>query len=59
MRSFELDRTVIRSLTPKWDLSCVRWFLTKAPYEPFQEPLLSILLLRQFPTGFRFCKAQE
>ena len=34
LRSFELDRPVIRSLTPKWDLSCVLWSLTKEPYEP-------------------------
>ena len=35
MRSFELERPVSRSLTPKWDLSCVLWSLTKTPYEPF------------------------
>ena len=34
IRSFELSRPVSRSLTPKWDLSCVLWSFTKKPYEP-------------------------
>ena len=46
MRSFELDRTVIRSLTPKWDLSCVLWSLTKAPYEPLSGASLKYLTLK-------------
>lgn len=33
-RAFELKRPVTRSLTPKWDLSCVLLSLTKAPFEP-------------------------
>lgn len=43
IRSFELLRPVSRSLTPKWDLSCVLWSLTKAPYEPLSEASLSHL----------------
>ena len=34
IRSFELQRPVQRSLTPKWDLSWVLVCLQKAPYEP-------------------------
>ena len=34
IRSFELQRPVQRSLTPKWDLSWVLVCLLKAPYEP-------------------------
>ena len=43
MRSFELDKPVCRSLTPKWDLSCVLWSLTKAPYEPLSSASLKFL----------------
>lgn len=43
IRSFELARPVTRSLTPKWDLSCVLWSLTKAPYEPLAKASLSHL----------------
>ena len=46
MRSFELDRPVIRSLTPKWDLSCVLWSLTKEPYEPLTGASLKFLTLK-------------
>ena len=37
VRSFELSRPVCRSLTPKWDLACVLWSLTKAPFEPLDQ----------------------
>ena len=37
IRSFELQRPVQRSLTPKWDLSWVLTCLQKAPYEPFHK----------------------
>ena len=41
MRSFELEKPIFRSLTPKWVLSCVLWSLTlcslkyKASFMPF------------------------
>ena len=34
IRSFELQRSVQRCLTPKWDLSWVLTCLQKAPFEP-------------------------
>ena len=37
IRSFELQRPVQRSLTPKWDLSWVLVCLQKAPYKPLHE----------------------
>ena len=37
MRALELKRPVSRSLAPKWDLACVLWSLTKAPYEPLAQ----------------------
>ena len=37
IRSFELQRPVQRSLTPKWDLSWVLVCLQKAPYEPLHK----------------------
>ena len=40
IRSLEHKRPVSRSLTPKWDLSCVLWSLTKAPYEPLDQATL-------------------
>ena len=43
MRAMELKRPVSRSLTPKWDLSCVLWSLTKAPYEPLDQASLQFL----------------
>ena len=43
VRAFELKRPVSRSLTPKWDLSCVLWSLTKAPYEPLDQATLQAL----------------
>ena len=43
MRSFELEKPVFRSLTPKWDLSCVLWSLTRAPYEPLESTSLKLL----------------
>ena len=39
IRSFELQRSVQRSLTPKWDLSWVLVCLQKAPYEPLHKAL--------------------
>ena len=43
IRAFELKRPVSRSLAPKWDLSCVLWSLTKAPYEPLDQASLQVL----------------
>ena len=43
IRAFELKRPVSRSLTPKWDLACVLWSLTKAPYEPLDQATLQFL----------------
>ena len=37
IRSFELQRPVQRSPTPKWDLSWVLVCLQKAPYEPLHK----------------------
>ena len=37
IRSFELQRSVQRSLTPKWDLSWILVCLQKAPYEPLHK----------------------
>ena len=37
IRSFELQRPVQRSLTPKWDLSGVLVCLQKAPFEPLHK----------------------
>ena len=37
IRSFELQRPVQRTLTPKWDLSWVLVCLQKAPYEPLNK----------------------
>ena len=37
IRSFELQRPIQRSLTPKWDLSWVLVCLQKAPYEPLHK----------------------
>ena len=37
IRSFELQRPVQRSLTPKWNLSWVLVCLQKAPYEPLHK----------------------
>ena len=43
IRAMELKRTVSRSLTPKWDLACVLWSLTKSPYEPLDQASLQFL----------------
>ena len=43
IRALELKRPVSRSLTPKWDLACVLWSLTKAPYEPLDQASLQFL----------------
>ena len=43
IRSFELRRPISHSLAPKWDLSCVLWSLTKAPYEPLDQASLQFL----------------
>ena len=37
IRSFELQRPIQRSLTPKWDLSWVLSCLQKAPYKPLRK----------------------
>ena len=46
VRSFELERPVSRSLTPKWDLSCVLWSLTKTPYEPLSGASIKFLTMK-------------
>ena len=46
MRSFKLERPVSRSLTPKWDLSCVLWSLTKTPYEPLSGASIKFLTMK-------------
>ena len=47
IRSFELQRPVQKSLTPKWDLSWVLVCLQKAPYEPLHKASRLHLRLRQ------------
>ena len=37
IRSFEMQRPIQRSLTPKWDLSWVLVCMQKAPYEPLHK----------------------
>ncbi len=48
IRSFELSRPVFRSLTPRWDLSCVLWSLTRAPFEPLDKATTSHLYGRRY-----------
>ncbi|MCG7869396.1 MAG: hypothetical protein JAY74_23885 [Candidatus Thiodiazotropha taylori] len=36
IKGFTLKRPVSRSLTPKWNLTCVLWSLTKSPFEPLK-----------------------
>jgi len=43
IRALELKRPVSRSLTPKWDLSCVLWSLCKTPYEPMDQASLQFV----------------
>jgi hypothetical protein len=46
IKYFELQRPVTRSLTPRWNLSCVLWSLTKTPYEPLSEASFQDLTLK-------------
>ena len=43
IRHMELANPLSRSLTPKWDLSCVLWSLTKSHTNPWLQPLSSML----------------
>ena len=43
IRVMVLKRPVSPSLTPKWDLACVLWSLTKSPYEPLDQASLQFL----------------
>ena len=61
IRSFELQRPVQRSLTPKWDLPWVLVCLQKAPYEPLHKAsklhfTLKIASLLALATAKRCCE---
>ena len=43
IRAMELKRPVSRSHTPKWDLACDLWSLTKSPYEPLDQASLQFI----------------
>ena len=43
IRNFDLQRPVSRSLTPKWNLTCVLWSLCEAPYEPLESASLDLV----------------
>ena len=49
IKHFERTRPAIRSVVPKWNLSCVLWSLNKAPYEPMAS---ASLLLSSIKTVF-------
>ena len=40
IKHFDRARPVSRTVVPKWNLSCVLWSLTKAPYEPMSSASL-------------------
>ena len=49
IRNFERSRPAMRTVVPRWNLSCVLWSLTKAPYEPLAS---ASLLLTSVKTAF-------
>ena len=49
IRNFERSRPAMRTAVPRWNLSCVLWSLTKAPYEPLAS---ASLLLTSVKTAF-------
>ena len=46
IKGFALRRPVFRSLTPKWNLTCVLWSLNKAPYEPLRTADIKYIRLK-------------
>ena len=48
IRAMDFKRPVSRSLTPKCDLACVLWSLTKSPYEPLDQASLQFLTWKTF-----------
>ena len=46
IKGFALRRPVSRSLTPKWNLTCVLWSLNKAPYEPLRTADIKYIMLK-------------
>ena len=45
IKGFALRKPVSRSLTPKWNLTCVLWSLNKAPYEPLKTADIKYIML--------------
>ena len=45
-KGFYLQRPVSRSLTPKWNLTCVLWSLTKPPHGPLKSASIKHLALK-------------
>ena len=45
IKGFALRRPVSRSLTPKWNLTCVLWPHIKAPYEPLRTADIKYIML--------------
>ena len=43
IRNFDIQRPVTKSLTPKWNLTCVLWSLCKGPYEPLDSASLDLV----------------
>ena len=46
IEGFCLRRPVSRSLTPKWNLTCVLWSLIKTPYEPLKTADIKYITLK-------------
>ena len=46
IKGFALRRPVSRSLTPKWNLTCVLWPHIKAPYEPLKTADIKYITLK-------------
>ena len=46
IKGFALRKPVSRSLTPKWNLTCVLWSLNKAPYEPLKTADIKYITLK-------------
>ena len=46
IKGFALRRPVSRSLTPKWNLTCVLWSLIDAPYEPLRTADIKYISLK-------------
>ena len=56
IRNFKLQRPVTRSLTQKWNLTCVLWSLCNAPYEPLESASIDLIT---YKTAFRLAFASS